>query len=145
MRRRSQGRRRARSGAMSTTACAEVSRPIRCASRGTRDGDIAGPSQSIVYSNAERSAATALSSGAWSVPPEGPDLDRPRLCDRVPGRDLDGLLQAGALDDVEPADRLLCRDERTVGDDCLPLADADGAGPARRSQLVAGDPAAPRL
>src|SRR5215208_3541371 len=80
-----------------------------------------------------------------SSPPERPDLDRPRLGDRVPGRDLDGLLQTAALDDVEPAERLLGLGERTVGDDRLPVTDADRARPARRSQLVAGDPAAPRL
>jgi hypothetical protein len=63
----------------------------------------------------------------------------------VPGSDLDGLLQAVALEDVEPADRLLGLGERTVRDERLPAADADGARPARRSQLIAGDPDAPRL
>src|SRR5918999_3195454 len=80
-----------------------------------------------------------------SVPPERPDLDRPDLGDRVAGCDLDGLLQAAALDDVEAADRLLGLGERTVGDDRLPVAGADGARTAGRSQLVAGDPDAPRL
>src|SRR5438552_4007980 len=61
------------------------------------------------------------------------------------GRNLDCLRHAGALDDVEPADRLLCLDERAVRDDRLPVADADGSGPARRRQLVAGHPAVPRL
>jgi hypothetical protein len=41
--------------------------------------------------------------GGRSVPPERPDLDRPRLGDRARGRGLDGLLRAAALDDVEPA------------------------------------------
>src|SRR5207253_2053782 len=50
-----------------------------------------------------------------------------------------------ALDNVEPADRLLRLGERTVGDERLPVADADRAGPARRGQLVAGDPDAARL
>ena len=35
--------------------------------------------------------------------------------------------------------------ERTVGDERLPVAHADGTRPARRSELVAGDPDAPRL
>jgi hypothetical protein len=38
------------------------------------------------------------------------------------GGDLDGLLEAAALDDVEPAERLLGFGERTVGNDRLPLA-----------------------
>ena len=62
---------------------------------------------------------------AWSTPPERPDFDRPRLGGGVPGRDLDGLVHAAALDDVEPADHLLGLGERTVGDDRLPVADAD--------------------
>jgi hypothetical protein len=69
----------------------------------------------------------------------------PVLAPGCPAPDLDGLLQAAALDDVEPADRLLRLGERTVGDDCLPVADTDGACVARRSQLVAADPDAPRL
>ena len=77
--------------------------------------------------------------------PERPDLDRPRFGDWVSGRDLNGLVEAVALDDVEPADCLLGLHERTVGDDRLPATDADGAGPARRSELVAGDPAPPGL
>jgi hypothetical protein len=58
----------------------------------------------------------------------------------MPGGDLDGLLQAAALEDVEPADRLLGLGERPVGDDRLPVANADGARSARRRQLIAGDP-----
>ncbi len=66
------------------------------------------PPQSIVSSDAEPGAASApVSGGGWSVPPEWPGLDRPHLGDRVPGRDLDGLLQTTALEDVESADRLL--------------------------------------
>jgi hypothetical protein len=76
---------------------------------------------------------------------DGPDLDRPRLGAGVSRRNLDGLLEAAALDDVESADRLLGLGERTVGDDRLSIADADGACLARRSQLVAADPDAPRL
>src|SRR5207249_5773987 len=95
--------------------------------------------------NVNRDFAVKETRGAPSVPPEWPDLDRPSPCDRVFGRDLDGLLQAAALDDVEPADGLLSLDERTVGDDRLAVADADGSGPARRRQLVPGDPAALRL
>ena len=49
-----------------------------------------------------------------SVPPERPDFDRPELRNRMPGGDLDGLLEAPALDDVEPADRLLRLGERAV-------------------------------
>jgi hypothetical protein len=39
--------------------------------------------------------------------------------------DLDGLLEAAARDDVEPAERLLGLGERTIGNDRLPLANAD--------------------
>src|SRR6266550_5450389 len=80
-----------------------------------------------------------------SVSPEWPDLDRPGPSHRVSGRDLDRLLEAAALDDVEPADRLFAFDERTICDDGLSVADADRAGSAGRSQLIAGDPAAARL
>src|SRR5437868_2777006 len=62
---------------------------------------------------------------APSFSPERPDLDRPRFGDWVSGRDLDGLLQAFAFDDVEPADCLLGLDEWPVGDDRLSAADAD--------------------
>ena len=60
-------------------------------------------------------------------------------------RDLDGLLEAAALDEVEPADRLLGLGKGAVRDARLPVADADGVGLPRRRQLVAGDPGAPRL
>jgi hypothetical protein len=43
----------------------------------------------------------------------------------VPGRDLDGLLQAAALDEVEPAHRLFRLRERPVRDQRLAAADAD--------------------
>src|SRR5207247_6559508 len=56
-----------------------------------------------------------------------------------------GRLEARAFDDVESADRLPGLNERTVRDDRLPVADTDRAAPARRSKLVAGDPASPRL
>src|SRR4029453_12806442 len=87
--------------------------------------------------------AAGVASG--SVSPEGPHLDRPGLGYGMCGRDLDGLVQAAALDDVEPADRLLGLRERPVGDERLPPANAHGAGPSRRRQLVAGDPDAPGL
>jgi hypothetical protein len=60
-----------------------------------------------------------------SVPPEWPHFDRPVLGSGVPGRDLNRLVQAAALDDVEPADYLLGLGERTISDDRLPVADAD--------------------
>jgi len=63
----------------------------------------------------------------------------------VAGRDLDRLLEAAALEDVEAADHLFGLGERAVGDDRLPVADADGPGSVRRSQPVAGDPDAARL
>ena len=75
-----------------------------------------------------RRAASALQfpqSGRTSIVPVRAS---PRPRDRVFGRDLDCLVQAAALDDVEPADGLLSLDERAVGDDRLPVADADGAG-----------------
>jgi hypothetical protein len=80
---------------------------------------------------------------ACQFPQSGRTSIVPRLGDGVPGRDLDGLLQAAALDDVEPADRLPGLGERTVGDERLPVADTHGRGAA--SQLVAGDPVAPCL
>ena len=71
---------------------------------------------------------------AGSLSPERPDLDRPHLSQRVRGRDLDRLVHAAALDEVEPADHLLGLGKRTVGDKRLPVADADGTeagfGPA---------------
>src|SRR2546429_551223 len=54
-------------------------------------------------------------------------------------------LTPAALNDAHPADRLFAFDERTIGDDRLSVADADRAGSARRSQLVACDPSATRL
>ena len=84
------------------------------------------------------SAKISSSLARISVPPEWPHLDRPRPRNRVPGRDLDGLLKAAAFDDVESADGLFALDERTICDDGLPVADADGTGPARWGKLVAG-------
>src|SRR5207253_9861187 len=74
-----------------------------------------------------------------------PTHERPYLIYTVRCPERDGLLQTAALDNVEPADRLLRLGERTVGDERLPVADANRAGPARRGQLVAGDPDAARL
>src|SRR5215218_2202344 len=80
----------------------------------------------------------------WSAPPERPDLDRPRLRDRMARRDLHGLLEAAALDDVEPADGLLRLGERAVGHQRLAVADANGARLFWRSQPVARRPHAAR-
>src|SRR5438067_1676246 len=82
---------------------------------------------------------------ASSLPPQRTHLDRAHLGNRVRGRDLDGLLEAAALDQVEAADRLLRRHERTVSDDRLAVTNPHGAATPRRRQLVARDPRALRL
>src|SRR5215204_3131910 len=61
------------------------------------------------------------------------------------GRDLDGLLEASALEDVEPAHHFLGLGEGAVGDHRLPVADSDGSRPSRWRHLVAHDPDTARL
>jgi hypothetical protein len=80
----------------------------------------------------ERSVPRCEVLAACQFPQSGRTSIVPRLGDGVPGRDLDGLLQAAALDDVEPADRLPGLGERTVGDERLPVTDTHGRGAARR-------------
>jgi hypothetical protein len=58
----------------------------------------------------------------------------------MPARELDRLVQAAALEDVEAADRLLRFRERAIGHDRLSVADADAARPPRWGELVPGDP-----
>jgi hypothetical protein len=55
----------------------------------------------------------------------------------VPGRDLDGVGQAGAGEHVEADDLFLGVDERAVGDQHLPVAHADRPGRAGRRQPTA--------
>ena len=85
---------------------------------------------------------------ARSVPDlvlERADLDGGPAGLRALGGPGQGGVEVSRLDDPEAAQLLLGLGERTVGDDRLSVADADGARPAWRSQLVAGDPDAPRL
>jgi Pyridoxamine 5'-phosphate oxidase len=62
--------------------------------------------------------------------PERPHVDRAVPGDRVLGRHLDSLLQAGAFQDVKPADLLLGLGERAIGDQYLAAAHADRPGVA---------------
>ena len=50
------------------------------------------------------------------------------------GGDLDGLVEAVALEDVEPADRLLRLDERAVRHELPAVAHANRAGATRRRE-----------
>src|SRR5439155_13641149 len=61
--------------------------------------------------------------------------DRPDLGGSVPGarmlgRDLDGLVQIGAVDHVVPTDLLLGLGERPVADQQFPVADPHAGGVA---------------
>ena len=56
-----------------------------------------------------------------------------------------GFLEAAALDQVEPAHRLLRLRKRAVRDQPFPAADAHRACAVRRGQLIACEPDAPRL
>src|SRR5262245_44420276 len=58
--------------------------------------------------------------------------------------DLDSLLEAPALEQVEAADRFLRLGERAVRDQLLAAANAHRAGAARRGELVADQPDALR-
>src|SRR2546423_4961666 len=109
------------------------------------DVRVHGVDERAVEVEDQRTHADSMTARSSALAPERPDLDRPHLGDRVCGRDLDGFLQAAALDQVESAEGFFGRDERTVCDQCLPVADADRAGAPRRRQLVAYDPGAPRL
>ncbi len=63
----------------------------------------------------------------------------------MPGRDLDSLLEAVALDDVETSDRLLRLHERAIGDHRLAVPHPHRPGAARRRKLIAGHPDPARL
>src|SRR6187397_136231 len=80
-----------------------------------------------------------------SVTPQWAYLDRPVLSDGVGGGDLDRFLEAVALEQVEPAYRLLRLGERAVGHSGLAVAHADRAGASRRRELVSDLPDAPCL
>src|SRR5262245_31712341 len=87
------------------------------------EASVASPLMKSRYS---RSVATATApDDTGSVPPEGPNLDRPHLGQRMGRRDLDRLFEAAAFDDVESAERFLCRHERAIGDERLAVAHAD--------------------
>src|SRR5436189_193929 len=109
------------------------------------------PSASSVAANANTpslNASTRVRSRCRSraiSSPHRPYLDRPSAGDGMLGCDIHGLFEAVALDQVEPAHRLLRLDEGTIGDDRSSVAHADRAGPARRRQLVSDDPPASRL
>src|SRR5436190_16632915 len=59
--------------------------------------------------------------------------------------DLDRLVQARRLDDVEAADELFRLGERAVGDEPLPVAHPDGSRAPRWRELIAGHPLPARL
>ncbi len=68
---------------------------------------------------------------------ERPHLDREVPRDRVLSGDLDRLIEALGLDDVESTDELLGVGERAVGDQRLPFADAYCPGSLTALQAVA--------
>src|SRR5690348_4226906 len=70
-------------------------------------------------------------------PGDRADLDGPVPGARVLGRDLDGLVQVGAVDHVVAADLLLGLGERPVADQQFPIADPHGGGVADVAQPVA--------
>src|SRR5690349_21341718 len=59
--------------------------------------------------------------------------------------DLDRLVQARRLDDVEAADELFRLGERAVGDEPLPVTRSDGSRAPRWRELIAGHPLPARL
>jgi hypothetical protein len=59
---------------------------------------------------------------------------------RVLGRHLDGLVEVGALQQVEAEHLLLRLRERAIGDQHVAAADADGGAVGRRPQAVADQP-----
>src|SRR5689334_6807348 len=71
-------------------------------------------------------------------------LDRVVLGQRMGGRELDGLLPAGAADDVEARDALPAREVRPVGEQRLAVADAQRRGRGRVLQRPAQDEQAAR-
>src|SRR5215831_11505253 len=62
--------------------------------------------------------------------PERPQLEGPEPRHRVPGRDLDRLVEVRALDDVESGEVLLGLRVRAVRDGELAVADSDGGAVA---------------
>ena len=72
-------------------------------------------------------------------------IDPERWRDRVLGRDLDGLVQVGAVDDVVAGDLLLGLGERPVAEQHLAAADPYGRGVLGRAQLVTVEPDAGRV
>src|SRR6185312_15076289 len=71
------------------------------------------------------------------LPGDRADLDGPVPGARVLGRDLDGLVQVGAVDHVVAADLLFGLGERPVADQQFPIADPHGGGVADVAQPVA--------
>ena len=55
------------------------------------------------------------------------------------GRELDRLLPVSASNDVDAGDELLGLDERAVGDQRLPVTDADRGGRVRTLERVSQD------
>src|SRR5215475_7359766 len=72
-----------------------------------------------------------------SLLPERAHVDRAEPGHRVLARHLDGLVQAGALQDVEPADLLLGLRERAVRDQRLVATDPHRPAIAGGPELVA--------
>src|SRR5262249_29251595 len=102
--------------------------------------------RTAVSSNTSVCASTITAAPSLqSAAPERPHLDRPDLGDRGTRRDLDGLLEAVGLDEIEAADRPPRLREPTRPCHLLPAAHADGAAAARRRELVASHPLPSRL
>src|SRR5260221_9389083 len=66
-----------------------------------------------------------------SVFAEGPQFHRAAAGERVPGRDLDRLVEILAVEHVVADHQLLGLGERAVGDEELPAANPDGGGVSR--------------
>src|SRR5215213_2223351 len=66
--------------------------------------------------------------------PKRPDLDRAELRNRVPGGHLDGIVEVGALDDVEAPHLLLGLRERAVREQDLVFANPHRGGFTARTQ-----------
>src|SRR5579859_7761234 len=81
----------------------------------------------------------------FSLLPQWSDLDSPAGGGRMSGGDINGFVDARALDDVEAAYLFFGFGERAIGYEHLAVADADGAGSTAWPEPRAAAPDPPRV
>src|SRR5579859_8183692 len=81
----------------------------------------------------------------FSLLPQWSDLDSPAGGGRMSGGDINGFVDARALDDVEAAYLFFGFGERAIGYQHLAVADADGAGSTAWPEPRAAAPDPPRV